>query len=203
MLTLYTWDTPNGRKPVILLEEIGLPYDIRPVDIGAGAQHTPEFRALNPLEKIPVLVDEDDGAIFESNAILWHLASKTGQFLGEGRESLRVMQWLFVQGASVAPPLGNYHTLRHRVADPPAAGLAHHRAETERMLAALESALTGRRYFAGQYSVADIAFVPQLRGELEEAEHEGRFPSLRAWLARCLARPAVAKGLSVPIVAAG
>lgn len=203
MLTLYTWDTCNGRKPLILLEEIGLPYEIRPVDIGAGAQHTPAFRALNPLEKIPVLVDEDDGAIFESNAILWHLASKTAQFLGEGRESLRVMQWLFVQGASVAHPLRNYDMLRHHVADPPAGGLAHHRAETERVLAALEASLTGRRYFVGQYSVADIAFVPQLRRELAEAEHAGRFPALRDWLERCLARPAVAKGLSVPIVAAG
>ena len=150
-----------------------------------------------------MLVDEDAGVIFESNAILWHLASKTGQFLGEGRESLQVMQWLFVQGASVAHPLGNYSRLRHHVADPPAAGLAHHRAETERLLAVLEVALTGRHYFAGQYSVADIAFVPLLRRELAEAEHAGRFPALRAWLERCLARPAVAKGLSLPITAAG
>ena len=138
-----------------------------------------------------------------SNAILWHLASKTGQFLGEGRELLRVMQWLFVQGASVAPLLSNYHSLRHCVADPPAAGLAHYRAETERVLVALEATLTGQRYFVGQYSAADIAFVPHLRRELDEAEHTGRFPALRAWLGRCLARPAVVKGLSVPIVAAG
>jgi GST-like protein len=203
MLTLYTWDTTNGRKPIILLEEIGLPYEIRPVDLGAGAQHAPEFRALNPMQKIPVLVDEDAGTIFESNAILWHLATRTGQFLGEGQESLRVMQWLFVQGGSVAHPLGNYNILRNQIADPERIELARHRAEAEHVLTALEGVLTGQRYFAGQYSVADIAFLPQLRRELGEAEHEGRFPALRAWLERCLARPAVAKGLGLPIVAAG
>lgn len=203
MLTLHTWDTTNGRKPIILLEEIGLPYEIQPVDIGAGAQHTAAFRALNPLGKIPVLVDDDAGTIFESNAILWHLATRTGQFLGEGRESLRVMQFLFVQGASVAPPLGNYNLLRNRTADPPPGELARHRAETVRVLAALEASLAGRRYFAGQYSVADIAFVPLLRRELGEAEHAGAYPALRAWLERCLARPAVAKGLSLPIETGG
>jgi GST-like protein len=202
MLTLYTWDTTNGRKPIIMLEEIGLPYDIHPVDLGAGAQHTAEFRALNPLERIPVLVDEDAGTVFESNAILWHLASKTGQLLGEGRESLRVMQWLFVQGASASHPLSNYRVLRRQDA-PPAAELARHRAEALRVLEALEASLAGRRYFAGQYSVADIAFVPQLRRELGEAEHEGKFPALRAWLERCLARPAVAKGLGMAIEGAG
>jgi len=201
MLTLYTWDTTTGRKPIILLEEIGLPYEIRPVDLEAGAQHTAKFRALNPLEKIPVLVDEDAGTIFESNAILWHLATKTGQFIGEGQESLQVMQWLFVQGGSVAHRLGAYNLLRGRLADPQAPELVRHRAEAGRVLEVVEALLTGRRYFAGQYSVADIAFLPQLRREMAEAEHTGRFPALRAWLERCMARPAVAKGFTLPIVA--
>ena len=201
MLTLYTWDTTTGRKPIILLEEIGLPYEIRPVDLEAGAQHALEFRALNPLERIPVLVDDDAGTIFESNAILWHLATKTGQFIGEGQESLQVMQWLFVQGGSVAHRLGTYNLLRGRLADPQAPELVRHRAEAGCVLEVVEALLTGRRYFAGQYSVADIAFLPQLRREMAEAEHTGCFPALRAWLERCMARPAVAKGFTLPIVA--
>ena len=176
MLTLHTWDTTTGRKPIILLEEIGLPYEIRPIDLTAGAQHAPEFRVLNPWERIPVLVDEDAGTIFESNAILWHLATKTGQFIGEGQESLQVMQWLFVQGGSVAHRLGAYSLQRSQVADPDRPELGRARAEAGRVLEVLEALLAGRRYFAGQYSVADIAFLPQLRREMEQVEHAGRFP---------------------------
>jgi GST-like protein len=198
MFTLYTWGTTSGRKPLILLEELGLPYEVRPVDINSGAQHAPEFRALNPIGRIPVLVDEDGVVLSESNAILWHLGSLTGQLMGDGLESLRVMQWLFVQGATTAPPLSEYWLLR-QMQDPPPSELARQRDNAERVLAALETALTGSRYFAGHFSIADIAFVPQLKRELAEAEHAGRWPALRAWLDRCLARPSVVKGLTMKV----
>jgi GST-like protein len=195
MLTLHTWDTPNGRKPLILLEELQLPYDIVAVDLKAGGQNDPALRALNPLCRIPVLVDEDIGPIFESNAILWHLATKTGQLLGEGRDSVRVMQWLFVQAAAADPALGHYFRLRHRIADPSPGELARQRGEALRVLTVLDGHLATSRYFAGSFSIADIAFIPQLRRELAEPEHAGAWPALRTWQERCLARPSVEKAL--------
>jgi GSH-dependent disulfide-bond oxidoreductase len=199
MLTLYTAATTNGRKPLIMLEEIGLAYDVRAVDLAAGAQHESAFRALNPMERIPVLVDDDAGTVFESNAILWHLATLTGRLLGEGRDSLRVMQFLFMQSASVVHPLGNWWRLRHRTEKPDPGELAYHEAEGIRVLTALEAVMTGAKYFAGSFSIADIAFIPQLKREMDAPEHAGQWPALRAWLDRCLARPAVEKGLTMRV----
>ncbi len=117
-----------------------------------------------------MLVDEVDGAIFESNPILWRSASKTGQFQDEGRWSMRVMQCLFVQSAKVAHPPRNHVPLRHRAANPPVTDWR----TTERVLVALETSLTGG-HFAGSYSVPDVAFVPPFRREFGEAEYGGCF----------------------------
>ncbi len=199
MLTLWTWGTVNGRKPIILLEELGLAYNIRPVDLTRKQQLEPEFRKLNPIGKIPVLVDEDDGPIIESNAILWYLGNKTGRLLGEGDRVSKVMQWLFFEAATAGPPLVNRWRLRHRLPEKPPSEVERHRGDSERALAMIEETLAESRYFAGAYSIADIAFVGLLKQELAEPEQEGNYPAIRAWLERCEARPSVQKGLACRI----
>ena len=141
MLTLWTWGTVNGRKPIILLEELGLAYNIRPVDLTRKQQLEPEFRKLNPIGKIPVLVDEDDGPIIESNAILWYLGNKTGRLLGEGDRVSKVMQWLFFEAATAGPPLVNRWRLRHRLPEKPPSEVERHRGDSERALAMIEETL--------------------------------------------------------------
>ena len=117
MLTLHTWGTTNGRKPIMALEELGLAYEVRPVDIGKGAQKDAAFLRMNPLGKIPVLEDPDIGFLTESNAILFHLATKTGRLLGVGADYLRVVEWLFWQASNCGPSLSTYWRLKHRTPD--------------------------------------------------------------------------------------
>ena len=199
MLVLHSWGTTNGRKPIIALEELGLAYKLVPVDITRGVHQTDAFRTLNPLGKIPVLIDPDTGPIFESSAILWHLAHKTRRLLGDLARPHQLMQALFLQAATVQPPLSHYWHLKHRLPERPPSELARHRAEVLHVLAALETLLNAREYFAGSYSVADILMLPHIHRELAEPEHDHAYPALRAWLARLEARPAVRKGLTLEI----
>lgn len=198
MYTAYVADTPNGKKIPIALEELGLPYRLRHVDLGAGEQHQPDFVRLSPNHKIPVLVDEDDGAsLFESCAILYHLACATGRLIPadtRGREL--VLQWLFLQAASTGPMLGQLWWFRHAAPAPNPQALERYSRETLRIFGVAEQRLAASSYLAGDdYTVADIAWYTWLASHAELGIDLQPYPRIQAWLERIAARPALQQAL--------
>lgn len=199
MIHLYTYTTPNGRKPAILLEEIGLPYTLHRVDLGKGEQFSSEFVALNPNSKIPAIKDEDTGVtIFESGAILIYLAEKTGKLLPTdvaGRA--QVMAWLMFQMASVGPMFGQLGHFRRSAPEPIDYAVNRYEQETLRLLSVLESRLQDSDFIAEDYSIADIATFPWVAAHEYLGVNLDTYPHLRAWLERVGQRPAVQKGMSI------
>lgn len=198
MYTVYIADTPNGRKIPIALEELGLPYRLRHVDLGAGEQFAPAFARLSPNHKIPVLVDEDtDLALFESCAILYHLACASGRLIPadtRGREL--VLQWLFMQAASTGPMLGQLWWFRHAAPAPNPQALERYTREALRLHAVAEQRLSESAYIAADdYTVADIAWYTWLATHEELGIDLQPYPHIRAWLARIAARPALRQAL--------
>jgi len=204
MLDLYTWTTTNGRKPVIFLEEVGnLPYRIHPVDLGQKQHMAADFKALNPLAKIPALVDSEGPGgkpttIIESNAILWYLAGKAGR-LGGADEAARltVMQWLMFQAANTGPTCSNLHFLRAVLPERPPSEVARHAREARRVFEALEARLGRTPWLGGDYSIADIAHYPHIKREADNNPEFKEFPKLLDWVARMDARPAVQKAMTM------
>jgi GST-like protein len=198
VIDLYYWTTPNGHKITIFLEEAGLPYRIRPVDIGAGAQFEPEFLAISPNNRIPAIVDHAPAgggapiAIFESGAILQYLAEKTGRFLPTDlRGRTEVMQWLFWQMAGLGPMLGqNHHFLQYAPERLPYA-IERYLRETERLYGVLDDRLAEREFIAGTYSIADMASYPWIVPHERQGQDLADFPHLRRWFETIAARPAV------------
>jgi len=205
MIDLYTWATPNGRKISIALEELGLPYTVHAVDIGAGAQFTPAFLALSPNNKIPAIVDHEavngngtgnGRAMMESGAILLYLAEKTGQLLGSDRWV--TLEWLMLQMASIGPVLGQAHHFLHF--NPGKSAYAEERfgAEAARLYGVLDRRLADRAYLAGTYSIADIANWPWIsRFEWQQMDLTD-YPNLLRWYLEIADRPAVQRGYDVP-----
>lgn len=205
MITLHTWSTPNGRKISIALEELGLPYDVKAVNITRDGQFAPDFLAISPNNKIPALVDSDgpDGnpiALFESGAILIYLAEKTGKLLPDDpRGRYEALQWLMMQMGSVGPMLGQtHHFLRFAPEDVPYAR-KRYSAETRRIYGVLDTHLAQHDWLAaGQYSIADIATFPWIaRHEWQQIELAD-FPNVKRWYDVIAARPAVKRGMNVP-----
>jgi GST-like protein len=203
MLDLYSWTTPNGDKLHIMLEELGLPHRVIGVNIGAGEQNTPEFRAKNPNGKIPTLVDTDgvDGApvtIFESGAILVYLAEKSGKLMPQDTQGrFRVLQWLMFQMSAVGPMLGQLFHFRNAQEQLPYA-IERFEKEVKRIFKVVETELTARGpYLAGEYSIADIASYPWMRNYKAFGLDIGEFPKAKAWLDSIGERPAVQRGLQV------
>jgi GST-like protein len=211
-LQLYSLPTPNGVKVSIALEEIGLAYEPHAIDIGKNESWTPEFLSLNPNGKIPAIIDPDgpDGApigLFESGAILLYLAEKTGKLLPAGAKArYETIEWVFFQMASVGPMFGQvgyfYKFAGKEIADK--RPLERYQTETKRLLGVLETRLAARRWIMGDdYTIADISLLGWVRnlvgfygaGELVEFDKLSHVP---AWLERCLARPAVQRGLEIP-----
>ncbi|MCW3481558.1 glutathione S-transferase N-terminal domain-containing protein [Neisseriaceae bacterium JH1-16] len=199
MLTLYTAHTPNGHKAAIALHELALPHTVRSVDLAAGEQHRAAFLALNPNNKIPVLVD-DDQTIFESGAILIHLADKTGRLLpAEPAARSVALQWLFLQVGSIGPMLGQLWWFRHGSPTPNPAALERYQRETLRLYGVIERRLETAAYLAGDdYSIADIASYPWLATHEELGIPIADYPRLRDWLALIGQRPAVQRGMQAP-----
>lgn len=201
MRTLYTWNTPNGQKPAILMEELGLTYEIMPIDIGKEAQNAEAFLKLNPNAKIPAFVD-DDVTLFESGAILLHLAEQNGQFLPPERQARAdVLAWTFWQVGGLGPMIGQWgHFLMAEEKIPYAT--ERYLAETIRLFEVLETRLTEAKYLAGDtYSIADMMSFPWAKGGLQYLEQAAadRLPDLpqtRRWIAEIDARPAVIAALS-------
>ncbi|AGY57239.1 glutathione S-transferase family protein [Gloeobacter kilaueensis] len=203
MIELYTWNTPNGQKIPIFLEETGLPYALHPINIGKGEQKQPDYLAINPNGRIPAIVDSDgpDGkplAIFESGAILIYLAEKSGQLLPQDpRRRIEVLEWLMFQMAGVGPMFGQLgYFKRQEPPNPPA--VERFLQETVRLLGVLDGRLAQEPFLAGEYSIADISTFGWVRGAaqrlgvpLEEKPH------VRRWLEAVAGRPAVQKALQI------
>ncbi len=200
MIELYTWGTPNGRKVSILLEELGLPYTVHPINIGTGDQFAPAFKAISPNSKIPAIVDRDgDVTLFESGAILFYLAEKHGRFLpAEGQDRYRVLQWLMFQMGGFGPMLGQAHHFLRFAPEPVPYAIERYSKEAARLYAVLDGELAGRDYIADEYSIADISLYPwAARHEWQRIELAD-YPNVCRWFDRLSARPAVQRGMTVP-----
>ncbi|NII10705.1 glutathione binding-like protein [Oleiagrimonas sp. C23AA] len=189
MIELYYWPTPNGHKITLFLEETGLSYQIKPVNIGRGDQFKPEFLAFSPNNKMPAIIDRapaDGGAavsVFESGAILQYLAEKTGQFLPQApRERTEVMEWLFWQMASFGPMLGqNHHFSRYAPEKIPYA-IERYVNESRRLYGVLDKRLDGRTFVGGDnYSIADMAIYPWVVSHEAQSIDLDQFPNVKAW----------------------
>ena len=202
MIDFYTWTTPNGRKVSILLEELGIDYNVHAINIGKDEQHAPEFLKISPNNKIPAIVDHDTGvSLMESGAIMVYLAEKHGRFLPEGQAArAEVMQWLMWQMGGFGPMAGQAHHFLHF--NPGKAAYAEERfgAEVKRLYGVLDKQLEGRDHICGEYSIADMACWPWVsRYEWQQIDLAD-YPNVRAWYQRLRARDAVQKGYRVPKV---
>lgn len=202
MIDLYTWTTPNGRKVSILLEELGVEYNVHPINIGQGDQKTPQFLKIGPNNKIPVIVDSDnDLALMETGAIMIYLAEKYGKFLpAEPEKKIRVIEWLMWQMGGLGPMAGQAHHYLHF--NPGKAEYAEERFSTEvqRLYGVLNTRLEGRDYICDEYSIADMACWPWVSRYEWQQINLADYPNVRAWYQRLLAREAVQKGYHVPKV---
>jgi GST-like protein len=204
MIDLYTWTTPNGRKASVMLEELGLPYNVHKINISKDEQFAPAFLAISPNNRIPAIVDNDgpDGkplAVFESGAILIYLAEKTGSKLlpAEPRARSVVLQWLMWQMGGVGPMFGQTHHFMHAAPEKVPYGIERYSKETRRLYGVMDKRLGEVAYLAGEYSIADIATYPWVaRHEHHKVDLAG-FPNVKRWFDAIGARPAVAKGMAV------
>ncbi|MEX0277992.1 MAG: glutathione S-transferase family protein [Ruegeria sp.] len=210
LIQLYSFPTPNGVKVSIMLEETGLPYEAHKVTLADADVKSPEFLSLNPNNKIPAIIDPNgpDGqplALFESGAILLYLAEKTGALIGKSdADRHRITQWLMFQMGGLGPMLGQlgyFHKFAGREIEDPRPRDRYIN-EAQRLLNVLNQQLEGQDWIAGEYSIADIAIAPWLRGLEFYGAHEvvgwHDHPNLVAYLDRFLERPAVQKGLVTP-----
>ncbi len=202
---LYTAATMNGYKPVIFLEEAGVPYDLTFIDFAKQEQKAPDYVALNPNGRIPTIVDRSNGdfAVFESGAILWYLAEKYGQFLPVGGNARsEVLQWLMFQMAGIGPMMGQAMYFQ-RIAVPNGQeepfSIKRYVDETRRLLEVLDTRLAGREWLAADsYSIADMATYPWARAFPWAKVAVDGLDNLKAWFARIDARPMVQKALTIP-----
>ena len=197
MIDLYYWTTPNGHKITIFLEEVGLPYNIIPVNIGAGDQFKPEFLQISPNNRIPAIVDNEPvngGApisVFESGAILLYLAEKTGQLIPqEVRGRVEVLQWLFWQMGGLGPMAGQNHHFSTYAPEKIEYAINRYVKETGRLYAVLDKRLADREFVAGDYSIADIAVYPWIVPYERQSQKLEDFPNLQRWFETIKARPA-------------
>lgn len=204
-IDLYYWPTPNGWKVAILLEELGVPYALKPVDIRRGDQFAPEFLLLSPNNKIPAIVDRRPAgggapiAIFESGAILLYLAEKYQRLCPTApARKYEVVQWVFWQVAGLGPIAGQVHHFREYVAEPVPYAAERFTNEINRLYGVLDNRLRdAREYIAGEYSIADIACWVWCRLWRHHGQDLQDFPHLSAWLSRVGERPAVQMGFRV------
>jgi GSH-dependent disulfide-bond oxidoreductase len=203
MIDMYFWPTPNGHKVTIALEELGLPYNVIPINIGKGDQFKSEFLKISPNNKMPAIVDSDGPggkpiSIFESGAILIYLAEKTGRLMptdASGR--YKVLEWLMFQMASVGPMLGQVHHFRRYAPEQIQYAIDRYTNEAKRIYGVIDKRVGDAPYLAGEYSIADIATYPWLRPHKLQGQNLEDFPNLRRWYEAIEARPAVQKGIAV------
>ncbi|MEB0048372.1 MULTISPECIES: glutathione S-transferase family protein [unclassified Pseudomonas] len=201
MIDLYTAATPNGHKVSIVLEELGLPYTVHALSFDKKEQKSPDFLKINPNGRIPAIVDRANGdfAVFESGAILIYLAELSGQLMPKdpkGRS--QVMQWLMFQMGGIGPMQGQANVFFRYFPEKLQGAIDRYQHETRRLYEVLDTRLQSEAFLAGEYSIADIATYPWVRGhEWSGVEVDG-LPALQRWMATMAARPAVQRGLQVP-----
>ena len=205
MIDLYAWPTPNAHKVSIMLEECALPYTVIAVDINKGEQFTPAFLALNPNNRMPVIVDRDgpEGrpiTVFESGAILIYLAEKTGRFLPpEGDDRYAVLQWLMFQMGGLGPMAGQAHHFRQQMGGVEVPyGVERYTKEVGRLYGVMDRRLGEAPYLGGDdYSIADMACWPWARPSRRQGHDKADFPNLKRWFDTISLRPAVQAGMKL------
>lgn len=201
MIVLYTAATPNGHKASIMLEETGLPYEMKVLNLSRGDQKQPEFLGINPNGRIPAIVDRDndDFAVFESGAILLYLAEKTGQFLPtEAKRRSRVIQWLMFQMGGVGPMMGQANVFHRYFPEKIQPAIDRYQNEVRRLFTVLEAGLEGRDFLVDDYSIADMANWAWVRTHAWSGVELDDLPNLCGWLERIGSRPAARRGVNAP-----
>ena len=197
MIELYYWTTPNGHKITLFLEEAGLPYELVPINIGAGDQFKPEFLQIAPNNRIPAIVDREPVggsepiSVFESGAILLYLAEKTGQFIpAELRGRVETLQWLFWQMGGLGPMAGQNHHFSQYAPEKIPYAINRYVNETARLYAVLNKQLSDREFVAGAYSIADMAIYPWIVPYEVQSQNLEDFPNIKRWFEAIKARSA-------------
>lgn len=204
MIDLHYWPTPNGHKITIFLEEAGLAYTIKPVDIGKGEQFRPEFLKISPNNRMPAIVDHapSDGggplSVFESGAILLYLAEKTGQFLpADLRGRTQVLEWLFWQMGGLGPMAGQNHHFTQYAPEKIPYAIERYQRETERLYGVLDRRLVDRAFIADAYSIADMAAYPWIVPHKRQGQDLDTFPNVKRWFESIRARAAVVRAYEI------
>jgi GST-like protein len=200
MIDFYTWTTPNGRKVSILLEELGVDYEVHSINITQGDQNSPAFLKISPNNKIPAIIDRDNGmSLMESGAILTYLAEKYGKFLPKDSIArAEVNEWLMWQMGGFGPILGQAHHFLHFNPGKSDYAEARFRSEVARLYGVLDRRLEGRDYICDDYSIADMACWPWVSRYEWQQVNLADYPNVRSWYQRLLARDAVQKGYHIP-----
>jgi len=203
-IDVYYWPTPNGWKVTILLEEMAVPYNVIPVNIGAGEQFTPEFLKVSPNNRMPAIVDHEPMggggplSIFESGAILEYLAEKHGQFLPkDARGKYEVLQWVYWQMGGLGPMSGQANHFRSYAAQPIEYAINRYTDEVNRLYGVMDTRLADREFLAGPYSIADMMSWPWVAAYERMGQDLNEFPRLKRWFETIKARPAVERGFTV------
>lgn len=205
-IQLYAFDTPNGRKISVALEEMGLPYSVKVIDITKDAQFAPDFLKISPNNKIPAIVDPEgpEGhpvSVFESGAILIYLAEKTGQFLApQGPRRIAALEWLMFQMGGFGPMPGQvHHFLGLSNPEDQRYGLQRYMAETLRLYGVMDRRLAQHAYFADEVSIADFAILGWVWRHPRHQVDLSQFPHVQRWYDAMMARPGVQRGFAVPL----
>jgi GST-like protein len=202
-IELYYWPTPNGWKISIMLEELGVPYEVRYVNIGRGDQFDPAFLKIAPNNRMPAIVDpEGPGgepiSIFESGAILQYLGRKFGRFYpADERGRVEVDQWLFWQMGGLGPMAGQAHHFRNYAPEQIPYAINRYTDECNRLYGVMDTQLADREFLAGAYSIADMACIGWIKPYKNQGQDLEEFPNLKRWFETVMARPAVERGMAV------
>ena len=206
VIDLYTWTTPNGRKVQIMLEELGLPYNVHSINIGKNEQFAPDFLKISPNNKIPAIVDSEGPggkpySLFESGAILMYLAEKTGSALWpqETVKKYEVMQWLMFQMGGFGPMLGQAHHFLKFAPEKIPYAMKRYSDEAKRLYGVIDKRLGEAEYLAGDYSIADIATFPWAQSFAMQGIDFADYPNVKRWFDAIMARPAVQRGIKVGV----
>jgi GST-like protein len=190
MLDLYAWGTTNGRRALIMIEETGLPYNLHQIDIHKGDQKTPQYQKINPYHKIPALIDSEGpggrtATVFESVAICFYLAEKTGKFLSAPADRPNLLKWSMFHATNVLCTMSSLGRIDH----------PSFAANAGRQLETMNRHLTGRDWFVDEYSIADVIPFTRIKGISHEEVRVADYPNVAAWLARVAERPAVRRAM--------
>ncbi len=202
-IELYYWPTPNGWKISIMLEECGLPYQVRYVDILKGEQFTSAFLDIAPNNRMPAIVDPDgpDGdpiSVFESGAILQYLGNKTGRFYSAAaRQRVAVEEWLYWQMGGLGPMCGQAHHFRFYAREQIPYAIERYTSEVARLYGVMNTRLGKTEYLAGEYSIADMACIGWIKPHKRQGQNLDDFPNLKRWFDALMARPAVIAGMAL------